>query len=418
MPGKVLVIALACYPSNSAGSHRPVKTARHLPEFGWDPVILCAEWTTANARERYDPGLAREEDPCRTIRMPYPAPPCGRLGRAARRFLTEAFPYTTPRFAVRSFLAEASRLVESEGVDVIWSTYKPGLTHLVASRISMLTGVPWVADFRNLPDEIHDSPRIRRSVRYEVSACTSAAAITTVCQALAVRLKSRHEAPVHIVTNGFDPEDYDPAAGLPGEVFDITYCGTLYEHFDPRPLFRAIDLLESRGDIDLGRVAVGFYGPPQAQIDKLAAGFQCARVVRAGARVPYKEMLRRQQESAVLLVVKPPTSGGAIPSKVYEYLGARRPVLCVPGDGGEVDEILAETGAGVSVGDPEEIADVLGRWFMAWSDSGVLPCGSAPERLKRYSRRQQTRGLAVLFDSLNPGGAAGVGPGSGKERAG
>jgi hypothetical protein len=36
-----------------------------------------------------------------------------------------------------------------------------------------------------------------------------------------------------------------------------------------------------------------------------------------------------------------------LPAKVFEYFGARRPILCVPGDGGVVERLLGEAEAGV-----------------------------------------------------------------------
>lgn len=400
MPGNALLIALGYYPSNAPGAHRPVKMAKYLPEFGWHPVVLCADWTRTNRPERFDPGLALEEDVCHTIRVPHPARRAGRLGGVARRAVKALFPYSTPRVMVRSFLERASSFADSEKVDVIWSTYSPGLTHLVAARISRQYGIPWVADFRDLPDQVYDSWRVRRNVRYEVAVCASASALVTTNRALAARLRARHGAPVHVVLNGFDPDDYDPAARPSTEKFVIRYCGTLYEYFDPRPLFRALDLLYERGEADLGRIAVEFYGPPTGQIRRLTAGFECARVVRACPRVPYKEMLRLQQESAALLLLKSETSGDAIPCKLFEYLGARRPILTVPGDRDIVDEILVDTGSGVSAGGAEEIARILLTWYEAWSSTGELKSLSIPERVERYCRREQTRRLAGVFESV------------------
>jgi hypothetical protein len=408
MARKVLLIACACYPSNAPGAHRPVKMAKYLPEFGWEPVLLCGAWTREGHPRSYDPGLALDDDVCPTFRVPFPPPAGGRLGRAVRRALMGAFPYTSPRGVVASLHGEAVRLMSSEEVDTVWSTYSPGFTHLVAHRLAGEFGIPWVADFRDLPDQVYDSPRIRRNVRQETEICANASAMTTTSRALSARLSVRHRAPVHVVLNGFDPDDYDPRAVPPGDRFDITYYGTLYEYCDPRPLFRALDLLHVRGEIDLDRVAVEFYGPPARQIGGLVRGFACARVVRACGRLPYREMLRRQQRSAVLLLLKSGTSGGAIPLKMLEYLGARRPILNVPGDRGEVDAILEETGSGLSAAEPEGIADTLLSFYREWSSTGAPQCASDTERLARYERREQARRLAGVLDSVvTRAGAAG-----------
>jgi glycosyltransferase involved in cell wall biosynthesis len=407
MSRTVLLITRAFYPSNAPGSHRPAKAAKYLLELGWTPVVLCADWTRAEHPAHFDTGLAVEDDVCRTIRIPYPPPRLGRFGRAFRRAAVAAFPYSTPRSALRTFTREAMRLVESSPIDLVWSTYLPGFTHAVASAVSARAGVPWVADFRDLPDQEGESWVSRRSVTCEIDVCRRASAFTTTSGTLARLIESRHDVPVRVVLNGYDPDDYAPGVEPSSDRFEITHYGTLYAHRDPRPFLRALDLLDARGEIDFERVTVEFHGPPARQIRELAQGFRCARIIKARGRIPYKAMLRRQQESSLLLLLKSARAGGSIPSKLFDYLGARRPVLNVPGDEGEVDSILSDTQGGLSAGDPGEIAAVLGAWYREWRASGPPKCASDPEKLARYSRREQTRRLAGVFESvLGEGGTA------------
>jgi glycosyltransferase involved in cell wall biosynthesis len=310
------------------------------------------------------------------------------------------FPYGTPWKTVRSFRREAADLARSSAVDVVWSTYMPGFPHLVAHQVSEELAIPWVADFRDLPDQTYNTWSTRRSVRYEVDVCASASAMVATSGALARRLETRHRAPVHVILNGFDPADYDSAPIPPGDTFTIRFSGTLYEFRDPRPLLSAIDLLYDRGQIDLGRVVVEFFGPPETLIRELATGFTCAPVVRARPRIPFRDMLRVQQESSVLLLLTSSVAGGAIPSKLFLYLGSRRPILNVPGDGGEVDAILSDTRGGVSAAGPEEIAGVLGRWYGEWQSSGTLECRSISERVERHQCRERAGRLARVLESV------------------
>lgn len=403
MSRNVLLIAAAYYPSNAAGAHRPVKAAKYLPGYGWNPLVLCADWPRVQYPRRFDPELALEEDVCPTFRVSYTPRRSGRLGRAAGRAAMAAFPYSSPRGKLRAFLREAGRIIETAPIDLVWSTYLPGYTHVVARDVSKRAGVPWVADFRDLPDQEGDSWVARRSVKYEIDVCARASAFTTTSDTLARLLESRHDVPVHVVLNGFDPDDYESGVVPSSERFEITHYGTLYEHRDPRPLFRALDLMDERGDIDLDRVVVEFHSQPESAIRDFARGFRCERVVRALGRIPYRTMLRRERESSVLLLLKAPAGGGAIPTKLLEYLGAGRPVLNIPGDGGEVDRILSGTHGGVSARTPEEIAEVLKTWYDEWRSTGAPVCTSIPERVARYRRSEQTRRLADVFQSVLEG---------------
>jgi len=400
MSRNVLLIAAAYYPSNAPGSHRPAKSAKYLVELGWKPSVLCADWPRVRYPQRFDPELALVDDVCPTARVSYTPRWSGRPARIAGRAATAVFPYDTPRGKLRAFLREAARVVESVPVDLVWSTYLPGYAHVVARAVSERTGVPWVADFRDLPDQEGNSWVSRRSVKYEIDVCSRASALTTTSGTLASRLEARHDVPVHVVMNGFDPDDYGSGVAQSRDRFAITHYGTLYGHRDPRPLFRALDLLQARGEMDLDRVTVEFHGPPARQVHGLAGGFECARIVRANDRIPYRTMLRRQQESTVLLLLKSAAAGGSIPSKLFEYLGAGRPVLNIPGDEGEVDGILSETRGGVSACARDEIASILGAWYGKWGSGRGVTWEGLPERVERYSRRRQTLRLVDVFESV------------------
>jgi hypothetical protein len=50
---------------------------------------------------------------------------------------------------------------------------------------------------------------------------------------------------------------------------------------------------------------------------------------------------------------------GIYPGKTFEYFGARRPILCVPGDRGLLEELILETRTGVVARTSGDVADAL-----------------------------------------------------------
>jgi len=405
MARHVLLLGRWFYPRTSPGAHRMAKMVQYLPRHGWSPTVLCAECTPENSGLRYDPLLAARGDPCETVRIPYnPDRGKTRLGRALvraqRRCENVLHPYHEPAAFFRRMLAAAERLLARTQFDALWASSMPSVVHAVASEISRRHGIPWMAEFRDLVDQSSDGWIIRRTVREEMRVCSTARALIAVSPMHVKRLESRHKIPVHLIYNGFDPADYTVAEAVDQQRFVIGFFGTVYVDRDPRPLLKALDLLRQDPRVRLADIAIQFYGPPHYVIGRFLAGYGCQDVVEWQPGVPYAEMVRLQKRCAILLLLKGPGAWGAIPSNIFVYLGARRPILNVPGDGNVVDSLLAETQGGISLGEPQRIADAIAAWYQEWKATGTVQCRSLPEVVARYTRERQVEQMARLLDSV------------------
>jgi glycosyltransferase involved in cell wall biosynthesis len=393
-----LLVTDAYYPLTMAGAHRIAKMARFLPDTGWTPIVVCREWTASNSAGAYDPALGRETDVCETIRLKDAGLSRQLRARLQRRVENVLWPYKAPIRLMWRMRRIAFELALSRKVDVVWSSFIPGYVHHVASDLALRLGVRWVADFRDLPDQTYVNRHTRRLLATERRICAPAVALTTTTSTLAAQLARRHTAPVHVIENGFDEDDYRSTGNRSQDEFVIAYFGILYAFRDPRPLFQALDLLAGRAAIDLGRVRVRFYGTSMAGIRALAKGFACSAAVEALPRIGRSEMLTLQQGATVLLNLQGREAGGAVPSKLFEYLGARRPILNIPGDKGAGDAVLNRTGAGQTATDVEEIAAVVGAWYSEWKQTGVVRWRGRASEVAFYSRRNQAAILGRVFD--------------------
>ena len=91
---------------------------------------------------------------------------------------------------------------------------------------------------------------------------------------------------------------------------------------------------------------------------------------------------------------------GFYPAKTFEYFGARRPILCAPGDGGLLDELLRETRAGVTARTPDAVAAYLAEMVRAWSTGRAVPYNPDAAAVESYTRRNLTGRLAAILDGL------------------
>ena len=191
--------------------------------------------------------------------------------------------------------------------DILVASAPPNSGLVVASRISRVCGVPWVAELRDLwvDNSYYEEPAWRLWVDrlFERRILGSAAGLVSVTPRWAESLRRRYPKPTACILNGYVEEDFPPhpVGPPPGDTLSILYTGSLYSGYrDPRPLFQAIGLLGAERD----RVAIHFYGPPRAGVEPLAAAHGVADRVFVHDPVSYKASLALQTSADILLLLQ------------------------------------------------------------------------------------------------------------------
>jgi hypothetical protein len=91
-----------------------------------------------------------------------------------------------------------------------------------------------------------------------------------------------------------------------------------------------------------------------------------------------------------------PSEAGIFTGKLFEYIGARRPVLLIGLTTGVAARLLRERSLGVAAGDSNAVAEILRTWLRERSERGHLP---APPAVSAgdLTRAAQTRKLEALL---------------------
>ena len=182
--------------------------------------------------------------------------------------------------------------------------------------------------------------------------------------------------------------------------FRLVYAGTLPSYADPWPLFDTLDMLLERGLIDDGDFKMCFYGETPQILRQRLRGRLCERVVKIAGTVERHRFLATVKNSTALLLLAYPKERGVLTSKVFEYLGAGRPVVSVPADGDVIDAFLRETGAGASGNTPEEIGKIIAEYYGEWKARGYASYRGDPDVIARYTRKTQVAKLAGILDEV------------------
>ncbi len=424
---RILIISFCFPPYNTIGAVRLGKTARFLREFGVDLKVLTARRQPfPEALQREVPASVVTYTPWMDIKglIPYNRKGvAGRNGHAGRGswkerlrkrkawnwvkevlFFPDEYVGWYP-FAVR----EGVRMIHGWKPHAILASAVPFTSLLVARTLAERFHLPWIAELRDLWTDsayyLHGERRRRIEGRLERRILHSARALVTVSTPLADQLRAKYAKPVQVVMNGIDRAGC-PDAAVPKKPSDgtlrIVYTGTVYDgRRDAAPLFKAMARL---GD-SKSEVRVDFFGYNLTGVAEMAAELGLARHVRVHPPVPHSEALERQCRADILLLLlwDDPGEKGVYTGKLFEYLGARRPILAIGGGESAAATLIRERGAGVILNDPAAIGEQLKRWMLEKrSPAGISPL--SPESGKGLSRREQVEVLLQFMNEwIHPG---------------
>jgi glycosyltransferase involved in cell wall biosynthesis len=233
---------------------------------------------------------------------------------------------------------------------VLYATGGPWTTFLVARDLARLTRLPLVLDYR---DPWTLNPAVVRSgnffetlaLRLERTVVRRARYIVANTDVLRETLARAHgdaiAAKTVVIHNSYDAADYESPAPPRETVFTLSYVGAMYDAHSPEPLLQAmVQLAAQRPDLR-GRFRVRLVGAGAPRIAARVRSLGIEAFVDVGEPVPHAEAVRLQRAAhvLVLLLTVPSDHSTFVPSKLYEYIAANRPILAVT-RGGALDRLL------------------------------------------------------------------------------
>jgi glycosyltransferase involved in cell wall biosynthesis len=406
---KILLISYYFPPYNAVGAVRPGKLAKFLHRRGHEVKVVSAGGQPFAAglpleipaeRVAYAGGwsvnapvqmllggrekVAREGYMTGRAASPWPQ----RLGRWYKMLLH--WPDAEIGWVAAARVA-GRRLLAAGGYDLIYVSAPPFSGLRVGAQLSREFGVPWVAEFRDLWSDNHNyaHPSWRRAIerRWEARLLRTASALVTVSAPLA-RTLSRFGKPVWEIRNGYDAEDLvglDAAATGPRDRLEIAYTGSVYPAYhDLAGFCEGLALFRNAG----GQARVRVAGRNVAPL--LAAARQCNvdDWFEAQATVERREALAMQLSADVLLMfLWCDGEDGIYTTKLFEYAGARRPILAVGPHSGDVGKLITDARIGAVGASAKEVAALLRGWQYSKTSQGRLEVVPMPHN--DFSRESQ-----------------------------
>ncbi len=138
-----------------------------------------------------------------------------------------------------------------------------------------------------------------------------------------------------VITNGYDPREYGPrsSAAVRSDSLDIGYFGSFYASRNPELLFGALRLLKSDPPAG-GKVRIHIWGEPGGYpLAAKIAEYGLQETVIYHGICSHEDIIRKYAGASVNLIITHTTgSSYALPGKLFEYIGAARPIWAVTDD--------------------------------------------------------------------------------------
>lgn len=412
MVKRVLMIAYHYPPMRgSSGIQRTLKFSQYLPECGWEPLVL-----SAHPRAYMNVGNDQLGDiPSElVVRRAWALDTSRHLAFKGRYLQAMALPDRWVSWWLGAVPA-GLQMIRKYKPDVIWSTYPIATAHMIGATLHKMTGVPWVADFRDPMTDVDypPDPAMRHQYlaieRKTVQQCSRAVVTTPgAIHTYQTRFPEIPQSRFALIENGFDEENFtDAEAQTSNKVdsdipFTLVHSGIIYpSERDPVPFFEALAALLQQDILVAGKFKVILRATAHdAYVDGLIKKYGIESIVSIAPHVSYREALTEMLTAGGLLVLQASNCNHQIPAKLYEYLRAQRPILALTDPIGDTAKTLRAAGVDTiaPLDSKEAIMQALTR-FLALVDSKSAPIASA-QTIAANSRKSRTAELAKLLDQV------------------
>ncbi|MBI3578195.1 MAG: glycosyltransferase, partial [Ignavibacteriales bacterium] len=427
-------------PSGGPGVQRVLKFVKYLPEFGWQPVVLTVQDGDYPARD--DSLLAEIPkhatvyrtkifEPYKLYRKltgkPANAPvdveniPQGQkkksFAESIASFIRSTFFIPDARIGWYPYaVPQGLEIIKQEKIDAIYSSSPPYTTAVIAQKLHRKTRIPWIAGFRDpwtgflsTPERWFLPQAIDRNLEHSVfkEATIVEAAWRGILKDAMKKIPDLDCEKLHFLPNGFDSEDYPNIDLQPNKQFTVTYTGSMYGKRNPKTFLRAVEELVRDGKIDPAKILLKFIGRFGGEVREMIASSPVHNSIEIISYLPHSESVKELLRANALLLIVDEADGSEeiVPGKVFEYIGAQRPIIALAPEGA-IAELMRETGLGYVArnGDIQGIKAAFIECYenFFYHNKKIQQGYVVGEAVRKYERREITRQLAALLDNLHP----------------
>ncbi len=308
------------------------------------------------------------------------------------------------------------RLLSKQDIGVISASGYPWSAFLVGAILSKFKGIPLILDFRDAwtlnPRPLWDN-HFQRFWENKVLLQASKVIFATnlIREGYIERYPWIDRRKFITITNGYEAADFRHIEGEEkknSKRFLITITGTFNDSVPPLDVDQspyyflkgfARLLKNDNGDIPKN-IFVRFVGNFGRNNEDFVKRLGLENVVEITGHVSHGKSIEFQLESDLLLLIisNCPESKSILTGKLFEYIGAKKPILALVPDG-EAKDLIVREGLGVAV-EPEDIDGVknaIFEFYKKWKQNSLKLEGNDCV-FKKYEMKALTKKLVDAIE--------------------
>ena len=429
---KVLIISYYWPPAGGISVLRSLKIAKYLSDYNWEPVV----YTLANPNYPMTDDSNFRHIPkdlvvLRKSGMDFLNLYKNMTGRKKKDPLFDVLnthdkkPTLLHHLAVwiRSnfFIPDARYLwinpsvkflldyLKSNAVDAIFSDGPPHTNTRIACLISQKTGIPWLADFQDPWTQVDYyqllyltkwADKIHR--KQEEEAFRQASKITIVSKTWKKDLESIGAKNVSVIPWGYDDDDFTDITYQSTHTFMICHIGLLGKDRLPETFIKAVAELCRENDLFRSHLDLRFIGAVDFSLKEIVKKENIAEHISFIEQISRADVLKLTASSQIqlLLLNKATNALGRVPGKLFEYLRAKRMIICLGPSGSDVEQIIDDTQSGISI-EYEDLPAIKFHLLKAFDQ--YIKNGSTyidQVNLEKYSIKKLTGEIAGFLNEI------------------
>jgi glycosyltransferase involved in cell wall biosynthesis len=377
---KVLIISYYWPPSGGISVLRSLKIAKHLRQFGWEPIIFTPENADYSAIDENN--YKDIPDGIEILKIPTIEPfklfkfltglkkdsnlnnvlsahdqKMGLMYKFSVWVRSNFFIPDARAMWIKPSVKYLSKYTEENKVDAIFTDGPPHTNTRIATLLKQKTGIPWLSDYQDpwsqvdyFQELILTKWGLKKHLHQEQEAFAAADKTTIVSPTWKNDLESIGAENVDVIYWGYDPEDYTDIQinTKINTKFSILHAGVMGFDRNPKMFFKAIsELCEEHPNFKQDFKLI-LLGQVDHSVKNTIEEFGITSSVEYSGNVIRKEALNQIFSAKILLLLlnQQPNAMGRVPGKLFEYLAARRPILNFGPSNSDVAKLLKKANAG------------------------------------------------------------------------
>ena len=422
---KVLIITYYWPPAGGSGVQRWLKFVKYLRDFDIEPVVYTVddpeyaliddtlENEIPEGIEIHKHAILEPNSILSKLKSKQQETSAGFLDsqpsfieKKIRYIRANYFIPDSRKYWVKPSVKYLSNYLQNNDIDLIISTGPPHSLHLIGLELQKRNSVKWIADFRDPWTDIdyfHQLPLTKASLEkhksLEKKVLQSADTVLVVGKTMKENYKKFTEN-IHVLTNGYDSVLTENNIELDSK-FSITHLGLMNADRNPIVFWKVLSEMVQINQDFASDLQVKLIGKSATEVHSSIKEFELENFVQFIGYLPHQKVMDHQRSSQVLLLVanNVPSAKGIITGKIFEYLQAKRPILAIAPEDGDLAEIIENTKSGLTVNfnDENKLKNEIAGLYQKFKEKKLI---INSKDIDQYHRKNLTKELARIIKSI------------------